>query len=178
MHILIILGTDRENSMSKHVAEYVLKKVQNFDGVEQARLADPAMLNITYNSSSSTFSKMVEKADGYVIVSPEYNHGYPGTLKTMIDSEFKNYNHKPVLFVPVSSGGFGGARMVEMLNSVCKAVGLTTIREDLYVSMVKDFVKNGEFQPAKDWDEKFDSVFSNFIWYVRTLKWGRENLAD
>lgn len=58
------------------------------------------------------------RADGLVIVSPEYNHGYPGEMKLMLDQLYKEYNRKPVGICGVSSGALGGARMVEQLRLI------------------------------------------------------------
>lgn len=54
-----------------------------------------------------------KKADGFIIVSPKYNHGYPGELKMLLDMLFAEFAHKPVGICGVSSVHWGGARMVE-----------------------------------------------------------------
>ena len=67
------------------------------------------------------------RADGLVIVAPEYNHGYPGILKHALDTNLKEYIHKPVGLCGVSAGGFGGTRVIESLLPVMRELGMVTI---------------------------------------------------
>ena len=59
------------------------------------------------------FSSKIDRADGLVIVAPEYNHGYCGLLKRVLDSCLKEYSHKAVGLVGVSAGPFAGTRVIE-----------------------------------------------------------------
>lgn len=73
------------------------------------------------------------QADGIVIVTPEYNRGYPGLLKYVLDTNLKEYIHKAVGICGVSAGGFGGARVIENLLPVLRELGLVTI---LYIRVL------------------------------------------
>ena len=64
------------------------------------------------------FSETVARADALVLVVPEYNHGYPGLLKHVLDTNLKEYIHKAVGICGVSAGGFGGARAIQNLLPV------------------------------------------------------------
>src|SRR5262245_63099972 len=66
-------------------------------------------------------------ADGLVIVTPEYNRGYPGLLKHVLDTNLKEYIHKAVGICGVSAGGFGGTRVIQNLLPVMRELGLVTI---------------------------------------------------
>src|SRR6476661_11096621 len=93
----------------------------------------------------AAFSEAVRQADGLVIVAPEYNHGYPGILKHVLDTNLKEYIHKPVGLCGVSAGGFGGTRVVESLLPVMRELGLVTIFWDVNVSSVgKAFDADGQ----------------------------------
>jgi NAD(P)H-dependent FMN reductase len=72
----------------------------------------------------NVLQKKAWHADGFIIVSPEYNHSYPGELKMLLDMLFSQYAHKPVGICGVSSGAWGGTRMVEQLRLVCLAFHL------------------------------------------------------
>ena len=65
-----------------------------------------------------TTREKARRSDGFIIVSPEYNHGYPGELKMLLNMLFSQYAHKPVGICRVSSGAWGGTRMVEQLRQV------------------------------------------------------------
>ena len=72
----------------------------------------------------SQFCATVERADGLIIVAPEYNHSFPGLLKHVLDTNLKEYIHKAVGVCGVSAGPFGGARMIQSLVPVLRELGL------------------------------------------------------
>src|SRR5215475_3058897 len=71
------------------------------------------------------------RADGLVIVTPEYNHGYPGTLKAVLDLLLKEYIHKAVAFVGVSAQVWGGVRVIEACVPMVRELGLAVTFTDL-----------------------------------------------
>jgi NAD(P)H-dependent FMN reductase/predicted RNA-binding Zn-ribbon protein involved in translation (DUF1610 family) len=125
----------------------------------------------------AAFSEQIMRADGLVIVAPEYNHGYPGILKHALDTNLKEYIHKPVGLCGVSAGGFGGTRVVESLLPVMRELGLVTIFWDLNVSSVgKTFDDQGQLlDPALP--RRLDKMLGELIWMARVLRAGREGTA-
>ena len=94
-----------------------------------------------------------------IIVSPEYNHGYPGELKMMLDLLYKEYAQKPIGFCGVSAGGLGGARVVEQLRLVSIEFHMIPIREAMYFSSVQDlFEENGKIK-----DESYSPRITKFL---------------
>jgi NAD(P)H-dependent FMN reductase len=86
----------------------------------------------------------MSKADALVVVSPEYNHGYSGLLKHVLDSCLKGYIHKALRIVGVSAGPFGGTRVIQNLLPVLREIGLVTIFWDVNFSSVqKVFAEDG-----------------------------------
>src|SRR4029079_13769869 len=85
---------------------------------------------------SAEFSAAMTKADGLVIVAPEYNHSFPGLLKHVLDSCLSEYIHKAVGLVGVSAGLFGGARMIQGQLPVMRELGLSTIFWDVNIGSV------------------------------------------
>ncbi|MCA1626794.1 MAG: NAD(P)H-dependent oxidoreductase, partial [Acidobacteria bacterium] len=86
----VLLGTPRQGRMSEHVARFVLAEVQKQAGVE-TELIDVRELNLSTQDAGeqikdARFSATMERADGLIIVAPEYNHGYPGMLKHALDT--------------------------------------------------------------------------------------------
>jgi NAD(P)H-dependent FMN reductase len=117
------------------------------------------------------------RADGLVVVAPEYNHGYPGILKHALDTNLKEYIHKPVGLCGVSAGGFGGTRVIESLVPVMRELGLVTIFWDVNVSGVqKVFDASGQLlDPTLP--RRVDKFLAELTWMARVLRYGREQVA-
>jgi NAD(P)H-dependent FMN reductase len=104
----------------------------------------PATDNTKTSDQAIRLRELVLRADGLVIVSPEYNHDYPGELKMMLDMLREEYFGKPVGICGVSSGVFGGARMVEHLVATCVRFRMLPTGEVLYFPKVQElFDENG-----------------------------------
>ncbi|MGH2412960.1 MAG: NADPH-dependent FMN reductase, partial [Microcystaceae cyanobacterium] len=100
LFIPVILGTPRKGRQSEYVANFIVQQIGDRDNVETG-LIDIRNLPIAINDAGESvkdpnFSAKVERADGLVIVAPEYNHGYPGLLKHVLDTNLKEYVHKAV----------------------------------------------------------------------------------
>ncbi len=118
------------------------------------------------------------RADGLVVVVPEYNHGYPGTLKSVMDILLKEYIHKAVGFVGVSAGAWGGTRVIESMVPMVRELGLVTTFKDLNFPKVQTkFDDSGGLI-----DEKYEKLVKAFLdelsWMARTLRWGRANVPS
>ena len=123
------------------------------------------------------FSEQMKRADGIIIVSPEYNHSFPGLLKHALDTNLEEYIHKAVGICGVSAGPFGGSRVIESLLPVLRELGLVTIFTDVNFSNVGSvFADDGKLL-----EEKFTGRVGKFldelIWMARVLRHGRENVA-
>ncbi len=167
--------------MSAHAARLMADQVAKRPGVE-TELIDIARLPLPVNDAGEAikdpgFSEKMNRADALVIVSPEYNHAYPGLLKHVLDSCLKEYVHKAAGIVGVSAGVFGGARMIQSLLPVLRELGLVCIFWDVNLSSVQDvFDGNGKLK-----DEAFlrriDKFLRELIWMAKTLRHGRESIA-
>jgi NAD(P)H-dependent FMN reductase len=179
--IPVILGTVRKGRMSLNVARLMTDELTKRTGIE-TELIDIAQINPATNDAGQAikdpdFARKMDLADALVIVSPEYNHGYPGMLKHVLDSCLKEYIHKAVGIVGVSAGPFGGTRVIQNLLPVMRELGLVTIFWDVNFSSVQNvFDKNGALL-----DEVFvlriDKFLKELIWMARTLRQGREQVA-
>ena len=99
-YIPVVLGTARKGRMSAHVARLLTNQVSKQAGVE-SELIDICSLALPTDDAGegikdSLFSTKMDCADGLVIVAPEYNHGYSGLIKHVLDSCLKEYIHKAV----------------------------------------------------------------------------------
>ena len=120
----------------------------------------------------------VIKADGLVIVSPEYNHGYPGALKAVLDLLLKEYIHKSVAFVGVSAGPWGGTRVIESMVTMVRELGLTPTFTDLNFPFIqKTFDDEGKLLDSAH-EQRARGFLDELVWMSRVLKWGRENVPS
>jgi len=180
LSIPVILGTPRQGRLSEHVARVMVEQLRKRDGV-QVRLIDVRALRLPSTDAGEAikdpdFSETVMHADGLIIVAPEYNHGYPGILKHVLDSNLKEYIHKPVGLCGVSAGGFGGTRAVESLLPVMRELGLVTIFWDVNVSAAgKAFDSNGQLLDAA-LPRRADKMIDELLWMARVLRYGREHI--
>ena len=110
--------------------------------------------------------------DGYVFVTPEYNHGISGALKNAIDFLFGEWNDKAAGFV--SYGGAGGARAVEQLRLVLAEVQIATVRNQVLLSMFTDFENYSVFKPAPRHETSVNEMFNQVIAWGGALKAPRE----
>jgi NAD(P)H-dependent FMN reductase len=180
LYIPVILGTSRQGRMSAHVANLVTDELSKRSEVE-TELIDIAALPLPTDDAGEAikdraFSSKMERADGLVIISPEYNHGYPGLLKHVLDSCLKEYIHKAVGIVGVSAGPFGGTRVIENLLPVMRELGLVTIFWDVNFSSVhKAFDPTGRLLDDR-YLRRIDKFLAELVWMSKTLRSGRESI--
>lgn len=174
MNIPIILGTAREGRQSEKVAKFVLTEAKRFgfktEIIDVRNFRIPATDNTKKLSQAKKLAKKIIKADGLVIVSPEYNHSYPGELKMMLDMLYGEFVHKPFGICGVSAGNLGGARMVEQLRLVGIEFHMVPIREAVYFPVVQDlFDKAGKIKD-ESYKYKLKIFFDELNWYTKALK--------
>jgi NAD(P)H-dependent FMN reductase len=167
--------------MSEQAAALVHARLAERGGVE-TELIDVAALRIPVDDAGEqvkdeVFSEQMNRADALVLVAPEYNHGYPGLMKHVLDTNLKEYIHKAAGIVGVSAGIFGGARMIQNLLPVLRELGLVTIFWDVNFTSVRTrFDEQGELV-----DESFlprvDMFLNELCWMAETLRNGREKLT-
>lgn len=174
MYIPIILGTAREGRQSEKMARFMLQEALKADLESEIIDVRDFRIEATDNTGESSqakkLSEKIRKADSFIVVSPEYNHGYPGELKMMLDMLYQEYFHKPVGFCGVSAGGLGGARAVEQLRQVVVELHLVPVREALYFSVVQNlFYENGNIKDGS-YFKRVKIFLDELIWYSETLK--------
>lgn len=179
MHIALLVGTVRAKRESIKAAHYISEKVKQLDGVE-LDFVDPQELMLVDEGEDvkdPRYSEITAKADAFIIVTPEYNHSMPGSLKRMLDSEYENYFKKPVALVGVSNGNWGGVRVCEALLPVCHRLGLITIHSELYFPKIQEkFNDDGSIKSefAERYDKNVQSMLDELLWFAKLLKEGRE----
>ncbi|MBN2014156.1 MAG: NAD(P)H-dependent oxidoreductase [Candidatus Altiarchaeota archaeon] len=178
MYIPVVLGTARVGRQSEKVAEFMRRQV--LKAGLHTEILDVRDYRIQATDNSETLiqaqrlSEKISGADALVIVSPEYNHGFPGELKMMLDMLYEQYFNKPVGICGVSAGGLGGARAVEQLRLVCIELHMVPIREAIYFSMVQDLFGEEGGIVDKSYSKRVKAFLDELIWYAGALKAARE----
>ena len=181
LFIPVILGTARMGRMSLHAARLVTREIAKRPAVE-TELIDITQIPLPTNDAGeaikdSSYSAKVDRADALVIVTPEYNHGYSGLLKHVLDSCLKEYIHKAVGIVGVSAGPFGGARVIQNLLPVMRELGLVNIFWDVNFSVVqKVFSAEGSLLD-ESYIRRIDKFLKELVWMAKTLRHGREQIS-
>jgi len=184
VNLPVLLGTNRKMRKSAFAAKWLIGEIQKRNDIE-TRLFDVADFALPQDDYGTGIKDQfpewrdaVVKADGLIMVTPEYNHGYPGTLKAVLDLLLKEYIHKAVGLVGVSAGPWGGTRVIEAMVPMVRELGLVVTFTDLnFPSIQNTFSEDGVLlEPA--FEKRARGFLDELFWMSRTLKWGRENLPS
>lgn len=184
LFIPVLLGTNRKPRESEHVAIWVAGRVAERSDCE-AQLFDVRDFDLPTDdygtdlaSSFPQWKDAIIRADALIIVTPEYNHGYPGSLKSVLDLLLKEYIHKAVAFVGVSAGPWGGTRVIEAMVPMVRELGLAVTFSDLnFPKVAEKFDEKGTLLDAV-YEQRVVGFLDELVWMARALRWGRENLPS
>lgn len=175
--LAVLAGTTRVQRESIKAARYVADYAKTLPGVEVI-FVDPAEFNFPGDGNDPEgkdprYSEITAQADAFFIVTPEYNHSFPGSLKRMLDSELANYNHKPVALAGVSNGPWGGTRAVESLVPAIRETGLVVISWDVFFPKVQNiFDDDGAIKEEfrSRYERNLGKLFDELLWFAKILK--------
>jgi NAD(P)H-dependent FMN reductase len=186
IRIAVIIGSTREGRFADKPAVWVMSRLSEHDAVE-AELVDlrdyplpyfdqapPAFTLRDYpNTEVARLGEVIDRADGFIMLTPEYNHGYSGVLKNAMDHTFVEWRRKPIAFV--GWGNVGGARAIEQLRSVSVEFEMAPLRHAVHILPTV-------MMPARQSPEPFDtSIFASLDErlqrLVTDLLWWAEALA-
>ncbi|WP_354643823.1 NADPH-dependent FMN reductase [Kitasatospora camelliae] len=158
LKIGILLGSTRPNRLGEQVAAWVLD-IASRRGDAEFELLDlrdhplphldeplPPSLGRYQQDHTRRWAETIAAFDGFVVVTPEYNHGVPGVLKNALDFLYAEWNNKAVGYV--SYGGAGGVRSVEQLRLVAGELQMADVRQQVTLSLVTDFEDYRRFRPG------------------------------
>ena len=198
LSIKVILGSTREGRFGDKPAHWILGEAARRPGVD-AELLDlrdfplpffdrpqsPAREGGVYaNPAVTRWAEKISPADAYIVVSPEYNRGYPAVLKNALDHLYPEWVRKPIGFV--SYGNAGGARAVEQLRLVAIELQMWPIRNGLHLplevylaAMREPVPPNPEvFAPMKNmFGDRVAMFFDDLLWAARALRAARDQKA-
>jgi NAD(P)H-dependent FMN reductase len=184
LFIPVLLGTPRKGRASGDVGRWVYSKMQERPDMEPA-FFDVRDFDLPRDHYGTEIGEQfpewrdaIVRADGLVVITPEYNHGYPGVLKSVLDLLLKEYIHKAVAFVGVSAGPWGGTRVIESCVPMVRELGLAVTFTDLnFPSAEGKFDRNGNLLDAA-YERRAEGFLDELAWMATTLRWGRRNVSS
>lgn len=185
VRIAVILGSTREGRVGERVAAW-------FRGVAEQRgdltidFIDLLTVDLSffdapmgpasgkYTPEAQAWAERIAPADGFVVVSPEYNHGYTAVVKNAFDHIYAEWNNKPVAFVSYG-GGAGGARAVEQLRLVAIELQMAPIREGIHIPMARMAVSEDGVPVDAAINDRANSMLTQLVWWAQALRAARAN---
>jgi NAD(P)H-dependent FMN reductase len=181
LKIQIILGSTREGRFGIKVANWVLeqaKKRSDFE-VELIDLKDwpmpffndpklPSSGEYSYDYTKK-WSEKISQAAGFLIITPEYNHGYPAVLKNALDLLYREWNKKAVGFISYG-GAVGGSRAIKQLRQVVVELQMVSTSEALYLIKVREqFDEAGNIKDLS-LNDRLGKLFDQLVWWTRAAR--------
>ena len=184
----IILGSTRPGRNGEQVARWVLDQASRRTDAtfELIDLLDyplphldeplPPSMGQYQNRHTQEWAAKIGSYDGFVIVTPEYNHGTSGVLKNAIDYLFAEWNNKAVGFV--AYGAVGGARAIEHLRLVAGELKMADVRTGVALSLFSDFEDFARLKPGPHQVQALTTMFDELLAWSAALSPIRERLAE
>lgn len=178
LYLPVLLGTARDGNHTKHVARWIADQVDARQGFE-SRCFEPADLPFgdlqrrewemdPQPEAVATFVEEMARADGFVLCTPEYNHGYPGALKNVLDHLYDEWNRKP--FALATTGGMsGGIRAGELLRVVIGGLGGVPVPRALHVQRARDAFGPDGPDDLETWEPRLGDLLEDLGWYAEAL---------
>ena len=182
LYLPVLAGTTREQRKSIFAARLVAEVGSTIKGV-QTEVIDPRDFHFPNDGNDPEgkdprYTAITQRADGFFIVAPEYNHSFPGSLKRMLDSELANYIHKPVAFAGVSKNPWGGVRCIEALVGTVREMGLVATFTDVQFPKVQELFDVKGALRQESYRRYVETSWAELVWMATLLKYGRENIES
>ncbi|GAA1903942.1 NAD(P)H-dependent oxidoreductase [Streptomyces durmitorensis] len=183
LRVAVIIGSNREGRFGPIVAEWLLTRIREHadfevDVIDLAESHLPTALS--FNPSPETLAELgkvtpkLAAADAFVVLTPEYNHSYPASLKSLIDWHNAEWQAKPLAFV--SYGGLsGGLRAVEHLRPVFAELHTMTIRDTVSFHNAGGlFADDGTHKDPTAANAAAKSMLDQLHWWAWALRSAKE----
>lgn len=177
LKVAVILGSARVGRQSERVWNFVRGELAKRKDVEIVPIDirdfrfEATALPEDQGEVGKRWQKIADSCDGFVLVMPEYNRGYPGELKMFLDSAYDEYEHKPIAICAVSSGRFGGGRGAEHILPVLHELGFIMTHTIVYFPNMNPAEGDKPETPIPDGSGKrLASVFDELVFLAERLK--------
>ncbi|MFF4489971.1 NADPH-dependent FMN reductase [Streptomyces sp. NPDC001544] len=180
LKLAIVLGSTRPGRNGEAVANWVLAQAKGRPNADYELIdlvdyplphldeAVPASRGVYAGEHTKAWSAKISEFDGYIFVTPEYNHSTSGVLKNAIDYLYTEWNNKAAAYV--SYGSLGGARAIEHLRAISSELQLAHVRQQLSFSLLTDFENFSAFKPSALHDGAASVLFDQLESWARALK--------
>jgi NAD(P)H-dependent FMN reductase len=167
----LVYGSTRPGRFCDTVARWAANQIASRAGFA-IEIIDPAQADSPENSVSP-LQQLLASCDAFIVVTPEYNHGYPAPLKALIDSYGQEWHAKPVAFI--SYGGIsGGLRAVEQLRLVFAELHAVTIRDSVsFAGVWEQFDSNGALRNPDRFERSMNAMLRRLEWWAVSLAHAR-----
>ena len=185
LNTAVIYGSARRSRQGIKAARFVIQKLQQRD--HAVTLVDSQehqlpFLDLMYKEyeagkapeAMKTVGEILKTADGFVVVSAEYNHSIPAALKNLLDHFQSEYLYKPSAIVTYSAGPFGGVRALVNLRAILAELGTPSIPSAFPVSQIRDAFDDDGYPLDRAYDERIVKFLDEFEWYSIAMKQARE----
>lgn len=173
--VALILGSAREGRFCDTVAAWTRAQIAKRHEFS-LKTIDPAELVLAGhqrqrpNDDQASLRQRLGQADAFVVVTPEYNHGYPAALKALIDSAGAEWQAKPVAFVSYG-GASGGLRAVEQLRQVFAELHAVTVRDSVsFAGAWEHFDAGGELHSPERAQRAMTTLLGRLHWWAVALR--------
>jgi NAD(P)H-dependent FMN reductase len=185
INLKIIIASTRPGRKGVILADWIYEKAKadpNFN-IEMIDLAainlpfmdephHPGLQQYTHQHTRDWSSKIAD-ADAFVLVTPEYNHGYPATIKNAIDFLYHEWRHKPIGFV--SYGGISaGTRSIQLLKPVLVSLDMVPLTAAVNVPFFTKFIEDDKFAATEDQNRMAAGLFAELKKWAESLSHLRE----
>jgi NAD(P)H-dependent FMN reductase len=176
--VAVIVASVRADRVAPTVAAWFQRQIGKHidacvDLIDLTELELPGDLG--GGEDAAQFARRIERAGAAVIVTPEYNHGYPGPLKTAIDTAYREWFAKPVAFVSYG-GSSGGLRAVEQLRGVFGELHVMTMQTGVLIPHVHQaFDSDGQLRRPQHAEAAAATMLRQLDWWARTLATARHD---
>lgn len=184
----IIVGSTRPGRKADSVAKWVLDIASQRNDA-QYELVDIAQFNLPLldepvppamgqysKAHTKAWASKIRGLDGFVFVTPEYNHAVPGALKNAIDFLYAEWNNKAAAFV--SYGSAGGVRSVETLRLIMGELQVADVRQQVMLSLRTDFENYTAFKPAAHHEKDVNVMLEQLVLWAGAFAPVRESLEQ
>ncbi len=174
----VIYASTREGRLCEYVGRWLAEQIEAvpayvLDVIDPAQLDLPTRHLRNEDESLQALRQRLSWADAFIIVTPEYNHGYPAAVKFLIDAVYEPWHGKPVAFVSYG-GQSGGLRAVEQLRQVFAELHTVTLRDTVaLVNAWEQFDADGRLRAPARPRQALKTLLSRLDWWARALRAAR-----
>ncbi|MDN3554886.1 NADPH-dependent FMN reductase [Halomonas maura] len=170
IRVAIIYGSVRDGRMADTVVSWVKRQLNEWPAFA-VDVIDPAGRDA---EDEGAHDHKLGAADGFIVVTPEYNHSFPGALKSLIDSHFWEWQAKPVAFVSYGAAS-GGIRAVEQLRGVFAELHAVGLRDAVILPQVwNQFDEDGALVEPERPSRAMQTLLARLQWWASALAHARQ----